>query len=208
MSSRDTSTISETLPMGWTQVQRACCEDQSCRRHRPRSFVRDTTSDDIVSSTHNNTVLLQGQAMFCWHEIDPSWFQGYFLCRGRIPIGILAEQTEVDECLECADGGYHELKLKFSNISPGKVGFTLQDVTWTGGDMMQLQSEDIEFETERFISGKAAVAVMEKHFGSLVKRLHEVDGDDETILELIPDVAVLVGTMKLRVPRSALELSS
>lgn len=178
---------SPALPLGWTQVSRAdCCKDSSCGRHLFRPFAP-------------GSAILEGQAIFCFCEIDPSWFQGYFVVSGRSkPLGLLAEQTDVDDCLACADGGYHEVQMKLFR-KPEKT-VVLENIQWTGGDLMKLEGEKIQFETVKFLSGKEAVPLVEQHFGGLVRKLRDEETEDATILDLIPEVAIVVGNMRISLP--------
>ena len=59
---------------------------------------------------------IRGKAIFCLHDLDCTWFQGHFLpLNDRISsssLGLLAvNRMDVDECLQCQDGGYREIDL-------------------------------------------------------------------------------------------------
>lgn len=114
------------------------------------------------------------------------------------PLGLLAEQTDVDDCLACADGGYHEVQMKLFR-KPEKT-VVLENIQWTGGDLMKLEGEKIQFETVKFLSGKEAVPLVEQHFGGLVRKLRDEETEDATILDLIPEVAIVVGNMRISLP--------
>jgi hypothetical protein len=129
-----------TLPLDWTRMHRSsdtgdniCCVDSDTCRHRgrirplskerranSRSVTTTTTTttttihrndddDAVLADTSNN---FHGRAIFCLHDDDPSWVQGYFIPRGSTkPWGMLAIQEEVDDCLACSTGGYRRLSL-------------------------------------------------------------------------------------------------
>jgi hypothetical protein len=145
--------------------------------------------------------VLVGDAIFCFGEIEPTWFQGYFVMN-HVPYGLLAKQTAVDECLQCADGGYREVELRFYPRGQNKGTVVFEKVQWTGGDMMKLQGDKVEFECEKFYSGENAVPIVKKHFGGLVKKLREHEGNEEDaeILDLMPEVAIVLGRMRLSLP--------
>jgi hypothetical protein len=212
MEASSTTTTKPELPLGWTQLSRDkkprsssnnkeagndlfddnCCDDPTCARpaHGAPRF------------NPSGAAILQGQAIFCLAEIDAKWFQGYFSMRGRKPLGLLAEQTDIDECLQCNDGGYRELSIQlFRRDHQPKVTFA--NVEWTGGDMIKLQAAGMVFETEKFLTGKKAVPLVEQYFGGLVKKLREHEGEDTPLLDLIPDVAIVMGNMSLSLPKES-----
>mmetsp|Transcript_12364 Transcript_12364/g.19011 ORF Transcript_12364/g.19011 Transcript_12364/m.19011 type:complete len:209 (+) Transcript_12364:175-801(+) len=198
------------LPLGWTQIRRKgnpnstnfassldCCDDPNCQNGpipRPQ-----------FSSNSN---VLHGEGIFCLCEIDPSWFQGYFVVDKK-PFRLLAKKCVVDDDLRCCLGGedYREIQIQVFPPS-GKLQNTKKEalfsnILWTGGDMMNLRGEKLVFETKRFFSGRAAIPIMRQYFMALVKKfLNYEGGDDKGILEVIPDVAVVVGKMKLALPNN------
>jgi len=118
-------------------------------------------------------------------------------------MGMLAQQTDIDDCLACADGGYREISLQLFQKKGSKVTHTIPDIAWTGGDMMKLQAgggDTLLFETERLLTGKKAVPLVEQHFAGLIRKLQE-EGEDLPVLEILPDVAVLLGNMRLSLPK-------
>mmetsp|Transcript_26921 Transcript_26921/g.39829 ORF Transcript_26921/g.39829 Transcript_26921/m.39829 type:complete len:210 (+) Transcript_26921:115-744(+) len=204
------STENSGLPLGWTQIRRDqrnpisssntssvdCCDDPTCQSGGipPPRFTRGSN-------------VLKGEGIFCLCEIDPSWFQGYFVVDKK-PFRLLAQRSVVDEDLICCMGGedYREIQLqvlppsgRFQNTET-EVSFS--KIQWTGGDMMNLRGEKLCFETKRFFSGKAAIPIMRQYFMAMVKKLldHE-ESDDKAILDIIPDVSVVVGKMKLVLPQ-------
>jgi hypothetical protein len=197
------------LPLGWTRVKRrrsdkedeTCCEDPSCRiRQAPLTLA--TLKDD--SST--NARSFQGTAVFCLHEMNPSWFQGYFF-QGTTTWGILCEQQEVDDCLQCADGGYRVLNVTLHTYSGGVDSpekIVIRNVEWTGGDMMRLlQAEgQLRMEPTQLYTAEKAVPLTKSLFKTLLRKLsHESDPDKEQqVLDILPDVAIIMGEMKVMVP--------
>ena len=171
------------LPLGWTQVRRKqrsrdsteesnqadeidwCCDDPNCMR---------TARNMDVDAPTDASITVKGHAMFCLHEMDPSWFQGYLQVEGqRKPWGLLAIQETIDECLECKDGGYRQITLKAFPYNT-KEPHVFENVAWTGGDMIRLQSTSISMETHSLWTGKKAVPFTERFFGSLVDKLRAI----------------------------------
>lgn len=198
------------LPLGWTQIKRRqrttntnmtsvsdkngnsvtdddwCCDDPSCTPAN-RTF-------------RSNDTVLSGQAILCLHEIDSLWFQGQFLVREELdaeamikPMGLLFEQKEVDPCLQCADGGFRKLHMTLYK-KPKAVD--ISDIDWTGGDMMKLAGERVVFDTDRLVTGTKAIPLVQKYFPGLIRRLQDGDVSGQ-VLDLIPDVAIVVGEMKI-----------
>jgi hypothetical protein len=200
-SSQEASEKPSPLPLGWTTVRRKrtrdvdkdtsatevewCCEDPDCKR------------TPVVDPSINATSV-EGHAIFCLHEINPDWFQGYFQVDGqRKPWGLLATQEAIDECLECSDGGYRQITLKVFRYS-GEKPIKLDNVQWTGGDMMRLQSSDVSMDAHCLWTGKKAVPYVERYFSGLVNKLREEV--DEPVLDILPDLAIVTGPMTLTIP--------
>ena len=81
---------------------------------------------------------------------------------------------------------------------------------------MRLSNDKIEMETERLLTGKQALPYLEKYFGSLMKRIlqecteetgEDKENDDEKamIIEYLPDVAIVIGSMSIVVPKNTEE---
>lgn len=216
------------LPLGWTQVRRKkrtrdgdetanaadeidwCCDDPNCKRTLLETARKEETPPTATT--------VQGTAIFCLHDTDPRWFQGYLQIQGqRKPWGLLAVQETLDECLECKDGGYRQVTLKVFSYkdSKNKEPRAIENIQWTGGDMMRLQSPEVSMETHSLMVGKKAVPFVDKYFASLVEKLREGenndsdrddDDDDEadtTVLGLLPDLAILTGPMTLTLSDTA-----
>jgi hypothetical protein len=231
-----------TLPLDWTRMSllkrkpgcsvndggstlEACCQDPSTcrtRRVRPRRDPRPQgisyTSGPSVSSPSSNTEFrlrnrMEGQAIFCLHDLDSAWAQGYFVPRGsKKPWGMLAVQEEVDDCLSCADGGYRRLTLtvyppttdlKHRAERGERSQCKIEGVSWTGGDMMSLHHpQHVDMEGQRVLTGTKALPILTKYFRGLVTRLKEdcdVEGD-VVHLDLLPNVAIVTGSMLLTLP--------
>lgn len=200
----------EAFPLGWTRVQRkrkvtaeeACCDDPaSCTRSiRPRVELQHSNSRADPSLTIN------GNVVFCLHDSNPSWLQGYFIPKGsNKPWGLLAVQEEIDDCLECADGGYRRLSLTVFHKQRRQKSSKIQHVDWTGGDMMRLSHSDLKMEADKLWTGTSALPYVKKYFKSLVEKLggeccDEVD-QKNNILEWMPHIAVITGYMSLVLPK-------
>lgn len=197
----------EDLPLGWTRVMKrkrkrnveqvsmndntefdwSCCEDPKCTRDQEHDTMEAKDTEEIF----------YGHAIFFMHKIDPEWFQGYFLVNGlQKPWGLLAVQEDIDECLQCTDGGYRQICLTIMQYQRRKK-VSWKKIEWTGGDMMKLNGPTISFETERCLTRGTAIPLVEQYFSSLIQKL-KVDKDvDEDLLVVAPDLAVVVGKMKL-----------
>jgi hypothetical protein len=154
-----------TLPLDWTRMHRSIGHRG---RKRPlsketRTIQRNYNDDD--DTTSNN---FEGRAIFCLHDDDPSWVQGYFIPTGSTkPWGMLAIQEEVDDCLACCSGGFRRLSLtvyhhnttridsiRTRNESTGKKNsFKIDGIDWTGGDMIALyHPRYVDMNTERLLT--------------------------------------------------------
>lgn len=205
------------LPLGWTRVKRRrsdakengddndedCCEDPSCRRKRRAPLTVSMIEDEKKSI---DTRSFEGTAVFCLHEANPAWFQGYFF-QGATTWGVLCEQQEVDDCLQCADGGYRVLKCTLYTFSKGSdlpEKIIIPDVEWTGGDMMRLlQAEgQLRFEPKQLYTSEKAAPLTKSLFKSLLRKLSHEDGNlvEQDVLDIVPDVAIVLGEMKVVVP--------
>jgi len=204
-----------------------CCLDPSCRRRR---LVQDaspyavSSSENPTSSSHEK---LSGRAAILLHEPMPQWFQGYIFFRddsttetngneregdkSRRPWGFLAEQQEIDECLYCSEGGFRVVNLTFyppsGTIASGpktRQAITFpKSIEWTGGDMVRLHSpssdrdstSQLSFQPDQILTGKKAIPYVKGIFQGVVKNL-----DTEDILDVLPDVAVVLGSMNVDLP--------
>jgi hypothetical protein len=199
-----------------------CCDDATCsRRGPPGSFRGGHSSEGISDSAPLKpdsvktpaTTTVSGKVVFCLPDTDPSWFQGYFFLNGRNsssckPWGLLAVQSDLDECLQCEDGGYRQVNLQVSTYSGHAATdqYSFDTIEWTGGDMMRLESETCRMIPSQFLTDRAAVSHTEQFFGSLLRKLRmDSDvSDTASVLDLMPEVSVVVGTMELLVPAAAM----
>mmetsp|Transcript_29997 Transcript_29997/g.72794 ORF Transcript_29997/g.72794 Transcript_29997/m.72794 type:complete len:364 (+) Transcript_29997:108-1199(+) len=230
------------------------------------------TSNNGTSTSinrNNNTKIVHGHAIFCLHDWNPSWIQGYFLpsssssssspsslmkdtrstlfggnCVTTTPFDkalvkpwrMLGVQEEIDECLECADGGYRRLTLTvYHDTSPAisSAATTAADagttkrprkktkttkfhgVEWTGGDMMDLYDVDNKLDmmkADKLLTGHQCLRPLNKYFGGLISHLRrqclqndgengDDDKDDFDVLEFLPNLAIVIGSMSLTVPK-------
>ena len=203
----------EELPLGWTRVKKSksrfknetdmkneiCCEEYPI-------CVSQKQQQHLVLEQKSNEDIFRGHAIFFFHKIDPEWFQGYFLVDGlKKPWGLLAVQEDVDECLQCGDGGYRQIQLTVIPY-PRRKKVTWRGVEWTGGDMMKLSGPKIEFETERCLTGMMAVPLIEQYFSSLIHKLYDEEGcEEKQILRVAPDLAVSTGHMKISIPKEEVD---
>eukprot|EP00573_Skeletonema_grethae_P007919 CAMPEP_0201700522 /NCGR_PEP_ID=MMETSP0578-20130828/28836_1 /ASSEMBLY_ACC=CAM_ASM_000663 /TAXON_ID=267565 /ORGANISM="Skeletonema grethea, Strain CCMP 1804" /LENGTH=360 /DNA_ID=CAMNT_0048187591 /DNA_START=48 /DNA_END=1130 /DNA_ORIENTATION=- len=159
--------------------------------------------------------------------------------------GLLAVQNAIeDECLLDDCGGYRELDLTIirnkpnnhyrlsrpsssaaaSNNNNNKLRWVVENVEWTGGDMMRLSTDPyslsspaaslpkdengVKFEPKTLMEGKKAMTIASKYFPSLVKRLqiHNLmneEGEESTSSSSsCDDVMVIVGDMSIVAPKS------
>jgi hypothetical protein len=204
-----------------------CCQDPAyCLRRR---YVRPITTN--TTNNNQSTRMMHGKVIFCLHEYNPQWFQGYFVPKmgSKKPWGLLAQQEEIDECLVCSDGGYRRISLtiytskinknndKLSSLltttetKSSQQKNIIQGIDWTGGDMMTLFHPDyIEMIGEKVLTGPKCLPILQKYFHNLIMQLHkdycdhDYDNDNyqpqtttTTILEWLPDVTIVVGSMSL-----------
>jgi len=91
--STERMTRTETLPLDWTRVKRKrnnndnngddeeCCNDPEFYRHNNKrlSFTSSSSSSStLVVSNSNIEQIQKGHAIFCLHDVNPGWFQGYY----------------------------------------------------------------------------------------------------------------------------------
>ena len=150
--------------------------------------------------------LVEGLGVFCLHQSDPRWFQGYFFqntteTAGK-PWGILAVQEELDDCMWSADGGYRRCSLTLFPY-PAKRKIQIPGVEWTGGDMIRLSNEKVSLNPDQLMTGKHAVPQVEKLFGGIVEKCRKglEEGEPSSVLDVLPNVVVVSGPMKLVVPK-------
>jgi hypothetical protein len=240
-STTSTTTASKPPPLelGWTQVTRkrpreknsssettadddsaVCfdCTDPGCRRKMSTSFQSDTSRETTSSSS--NASPFKGRVIWLLHDVESEWFQGYLFLPGQSrPWGLLAVVQELDECLQCSEGGYRQIQLvvhlpKYgsaaSSISGGDSKRDLGIVEWTGGDMMRLESAFVKMEPIKVVTGDKAASIAMDLFKGVWNQLRTIysaqddnkdeDVNDINLLDLLPDVAIVYGTMELVLP--------
>ena len=233
-----------------------CCDDPTCSNDTnaststtktcPKSNAdADNSSDGIGGKTPSQSMFveLEGKALFCLHSLDCSWFQGQFInarssssrtksARGSSmkSIGLLAKQRDdLDECLQCSDGGYREIDLTLlasareKGTDPNSTNSNSNDklqerksirvekLSCTGGDMLQIKTPMDESSGVAKVRGitvsfDADQIITGKRVAPLVRRyfssLLDSEGD---VLEQLPDCAIVVGNMKMTLPQSFLK---
>jgi len=172
-----------------------CCDDPTCSNEDtvpttsttkacPKSDANKTSeARGRNSKSQAMSVELEGKALFCLHSLGCSWFQGQFIpnakstkgaARGSSSVkslGLLAKQRQdLDECLQCSDGGYREIdltllareketgpeaktKAKSININSNtnnnntnnnklqeRKSICVEKLSCTGGDMLQIKT--------------------------------------------------------------------
>jgi len=235
------STQAEALPLGWTQIKRgkkrrkvssgadeSCCDDPTCSNENETTEACPTSAnknlEGIVGGNDNPqavSVELKGKALFCLHSLDCSWFQGQFInARNSVTLGgssvnslgLLATQREdLDDCLQCSDGGYREIDLTLSVREKGPK-LCVERLPCTGGDMLQIRTPleegsngtvkvrdtNVTFDADQIITGQRVGPLVRTYFSSLLTN-HDV-----CVLEQLPDCAIVVGDMNITVPKSFL----
>jgi len=211
---KDTSTLLEF-----------CCNDPQCRRPRqPHDDAFDPfvgiTSADLTTSLTSHT-RVTGTVIFCLPDTDPDWFQGY-LVTGSRQYGLIGQKQEIDACLQCAEGGCREIHLQVTPFGTSGQQHVLENVEWTGCDMMKLdtaaseaavafkkQKGIVHMQADSVWTGDLAVSRVERIFGGLIRNLRQVeDNPQATVLELMPNVAVVSGTMELFLPTKTMQHES
>lgn len=206
--------VMDTAEDGEDQVcARWECNDPSCR---DRGGALATAALSPPSS--EETVTIHGSAVWLLHDMDSEWFQGYLFPSSdkpcSRPMGLLALIQPLDECLQCSEGGYRLIKLRVflpsgsGNETKAKGMHELGEVEWTGGDMMRLDSSSVKMEPDKILVGVKAAAVAMQLFAGVWRKLHATYLDsygengpaNVNLLDLLPDVAVVYGTMDLMMP--------
>lgn len=214
----------------------------------------DTSSEGTAGGktlSQSMFVELEGKALFCLHSLDCSWFQGQFInarstssnsssrtksARGSSvsmkSIGLLAKQRDdLDECLQCSDGGYREIDLTLlasasekgtdpNRNSTSNSNHKLQErksirmekLSCTGGDMLQIKTPMDETSgvakiRSITVSFDADQIITGKRVAPLVRRYFSslVKISEGDVLDQLPDCAIVVGNMKMTLPQSFLK---
>ena len=210
-----------SLPLDWTRVSRkrafttngtSCCTGGACRHGRrgssstPNSENSTTGNNDNQAST---TRLYRGQVIVCLTDSNPEWFQAYlFLQDEDTTWGLLGVQQEIDECLQCSQGGYRVITLRVTTTTTTDQ-VTFPNVEWTGGDMMDLNGPGIVMQARKIMTGAHAVPVLEGVFSGIVRQVQASLNDDNDEhpwdpLQVFPELTIVVGSMELRLPDTVL----
>jgi len=123
---------------------------------------------------------------------------------------------------------YHnKQKQNNSSNTNQKQPYKIDGVDWTGGDMMSLYHPCVDMIGERLLTGEKALPLLHKYFSNLLQRLKEemcvgVSGSNNSdednnetkqkcstgsvsksnsVLEWLPNVAIVTGSMTLTVPK-------
>lgn len=144
-----------------------CCEDPSCQRqeHQQRNNGENIQIGTKLEKDEHTMSSLKGKALFCLHSLDCTWFQGQFIPSSvaststntistktsASSFGLLAVQrSDLDECLQCKDGGYREIDLTILSTSNRDFGIRgkkqrgkrrklkVEKLQCTGGDMLRI----------------------------------------------------------------------
>ena len=180
----------------------SCCVGSACRHRRRPATTTTTENNDTVRTC-------QGQVIVCLLDSNPDWFQAYLFPDERRDEtwGLLGIQKEIDECLQCSEGGYRVIDLRVTSsssiIKDKKV--TLTDVEWTGGDMMDLKGSHVTMRADKIMTGVDAVPVLKGIFSGLVRKIRAESGpdldDDDDLLRVFPELTIVVGKMEIRLPK-------
>jgi len=207
----------EELPLDWTRVKRKQCTLPTI----------ETTFLNVSQLTPRQQVT-SGFGVICLHDSNPAWFQGYFFPnrttqqqqqqlqvpssssqsqqqQKQKPWGLLAVQEALDECMECADGGYRRISLTVFPFSHGpRNKVQLKDIEVTGGDMVRFAGTNVRLEPQQLMTGSACVPIVEELFADLVQKCRNKlsKGEPDAVLDIMPDVTIVMGPMKLILPRT------
>lgn len=200
---------SSSLPLDWTRVSRkrpandtatSCCIGGVCRRHVQSSSALSLSDTNL---RHQGQVSYhQGQVIVCLLDSNPDWFQAYLFLPDATTWGLLGIQKEIDECLQCSEGGYRVIDLK---VMTSKDNIVLTDIEWTGGDMMDLKGNGVVMQASKIMTGPDAVPILEGVFSGLMQKVRSsCAGETAEVvdpLQVFPELAIVVGNMQLCLPQ-------
>jgi hypothetical protein len=159
-----------------------------------------------ISTNRNSKQSWRGKVYFCLPDPDCEWFQGYFFPESSslqqnskstkgvhddsLYFGILGQVLEMDDCLQCDAGGYRHVSLQFTPfpkmaaVSQRISSFTIRPITWTGSDMMVLNTVEtdatdasssslnrLHMQATTVSTGEKAHGLVRRLFASLIARL-------------------------------------
>lgn len=204
----------DDLPIGWTTISRIrkekkssdvlaneyCCEDPTCKNSYTPTISPEIESNQLPAELMS----LSGLAFFCIHSLSTKWFQGRFVPTHGKPISLLVQQrNDLDDCLQCADNGYREIDLsifsRFCDTEGTRQNICLEKLKCTGGDMLRVVDveSNLLFDAERIVTGITTISIVEKYFKNIIPSMEE----NQTLLDVLPDVAIVIGEMKLRLKK-------
>ena len=180
------------------------CDDPVCCR-RPGTYIPvrpseesrnvNATEESLRNNCTKKNLFLEGQVIVCLPEPDCEWFQAYlFPHSGGKSIPLLGILQEIDDCLQCADGGYRVIELQVllpETYTGHPHRISIHNIEWTGGDMMDLktalpteseteydimslQMSGVEMKASKLESGEPAARVVQRLFEKLVRKLQNV----------------------------------
>ena len=173
-----------------------CCNNRRKCPHRLQKLTNNTAND--TGSPPKLRRCYRGRVIFCMLETDPYWFQGYFFPSSSIsnksivggtshlrpkPWRLLATQREVEGCLACAEGGYRLVDLTVHCNGQKEV---LDNIEWTGGDMMELLSPHLSMRTERLATGTVGAQMAQQVFPTMIQQARK---QLITEMDKMPDVS-------------------
>ncbi|GAB9463484.1 hypothetical protein Gpo141_00000941 [Globisporangium polare] len=132
----------------------------------------------------------EGRAVLCFPR-DGDWFQGYVFVQdpeADVQLGILAEELPIDDCIRCPDGGYKEYRLTLMHFDMDQE--TAVVVAKTGGDVCQLRSDELRFESTMLLTEEQAADAIRTYFPTIAAR---ANGDES----LLADCLVLFGDIEI-----------
>lgn len=206
------SSMSE-LPLDWTRMKskrKRLNSQEEDENEEGRNCIRCNRNGQnccrpITSNSSGSQSLLrrqlQGCAIFCLLESDPNWFQGYFFAKTAqqqdcsVPVGLLAIQRAVEDCLACSEGGYRQIDLQIC-----KSQVTITNIEWTGGDMMNLRDgRGFSFAAQRIQTGPEAYFMARQVFNKLVRQQEQINPNQDFEV-VFPDLLIVAGSMELLLP--------
>mmetsp|Transcript_32875 Transcript_32875/g.51509 ORF Transcript_32875/g.51509 Transcript_32875/m.51509 type:complete len:249 (-) Transcript_32875:154-900(-) len=139
---------------------------------------RDDASTGDDSSSYSS---IRGRALFCLVP-DVSWFQGHFIqidSEEPLQLGLLAVEQEVDDCIRCCHGNNLHSLTFINHKTKKRKTFKVEK---SGGNFMELKSDQIQFITKTMKAEDEAVPILQKYFSPIVKALllgHQKDGESQ-----------------------------
>lgn len=207
-----------------------CCEDPNCKIDINTGSKSSEKTNEMCVDLEGTAVFCLHELDCKWFQ--GQFFVKSRNTRGKRlkqtkSFPLLAKQrNDVDDCLACRDGGYKELDITVYVKSSTALNKTerksicLEKLICTGGDMMRIQADgeqkyeyasgtsssiqkglvSLDFDADQVITGKKVETIVEKYFPSLIDT-----GTAESVIEQLPDCAIVVGTQKMALPMGIFE---